>query len=700
MRPNLATDPARRDASAAAFVARLQRWWGAALPTGTVTLVLADVSAHAAAGRRGLGGRGRTRARRPLRLARRRRAAAVGVRVGPGWLRRRPRARGPIRRTGGRGHGRGGAPGRQLPGRRWQPRRPGSWSWPIRGQVVIDDATAEAIGDRLPPEVGLAELSETAATGHRAWVLVAPGLAIPPRAGACPYRGLMAFQPEDGDLFFGREEVVATTVGQLLAGGFMAVVGASGSGKSSLVRAGLIPAFRRAREGPVAVMTPGSDPDDGAATFGRTSSAVAPRRRPVRGGVHALSGRGGPRSLLRRADRPVRGRGHLRRGRAPRGLLRTLRRASAPGRGAGRASASARADADRRAAPGHRGSRRRGGATARGRPDRRDAGRRRRRARRAPAALPRPVRVVGPPGRPGPDPRGLPSTPAACGGRSPTRPRRSSSAAADRSRLLMRRMLLRLTELGETTEDTRRRVPLAELIPEGDGGAEATAVLEQLAGSRLLVVGDDSAEIAHEALIREWPRLRGWLAEDREALRTAPPADDGGSLLGRGGTRRRRSLSRARVWRRRSSWRARSGSSPASSASSWRRAGTHRTASCGALGAGPGVCASCSRSSRPRWWRRWSPARSRWSSAEARGARRSSRRPGGSPPSRGRSLRSIRTWRFSSRSRRAASTTRSTPAVRSSARSSTDRGSARGSRGSTRPSTPRRSARTAGSWPP
>src|SRR3990172_3127010 len=44
LRPNLATDPGRRDASAAAFVARLQRWWGAALPRGTVTLVLADVS--------------------------------------------------------------------------------------------------------------------------------------------------------------------------------------------------------------------------------------------------------------------------------------------------------------------------------------------------------------------------------------------------------------------------------------------------------------------------------------------------------------------------------------------------------------------------------------------------------------------------------------------------------------------------------
>ena len=45
LRPNLATDPARRDASATALVARLARWWGADLPTGTVTLLLADMSA-------------------------------------------------------------------------------------------------------------------------------------------------------------------------------------------------------------------------------------------------------------------------------------------------------------------------------------------------------------------------------------------------------------------------------------------------------------------------------------------------------------------------------------------------------------------------------------------------------------------------------------------------------------------------------
>ena len=87
-------------------------------------------------------------------------------------------------------------------------------------------------------------------------------------------------------------------------------------------------------------------------------------------------------------------------------------------------------------------------------------------------------------------------------------------ACSPEEQALMRRMFLRLTELGEGTEDTRRRVPLAELVP----GRRCSSVLT--AAARLLVVGDDSAEIAHEALIREWPRLRGWLAEDREELRT------------------------------------------------------------------------------------------------------------------------------------------------------------------------------------
>ena len=96
----------------------------------------------------------------------------------------------------------------------------------------------------LPPEIGLAELGRSAG-----WALVAPGLAIPPRAATCPYRGLIAFGAEDDDLFFGREEVVASILDRLLESGFMAVVGASGSGKSSLVRAGLVPAYRRSAKG-------------------------------------------------------------------------------------------------------------------------------------------------------------------------------------------------------------------------------------------------------------------------------------------------------------------------------------------------------------------------------------------------------------------------------------------------------------------
>src|SRR5262249_50679805 len=117
-----------------------------------------------------------------------------------------------------------------------------------RGQVLIDDPTAGAIDSRLPPEIGLAEVRD-APPGLDAWALVAPSLSIPQRAASCPYRGLMAFGTEDGDLYFGREEVVASVLDRLLEDGFMAVVGASGSGKSSLVRAGLVPAYRETFEG-------------------------------------------------------------------------------------------------------------------------------------------------------------------------------------------------------------------------------------------------------------------------------------------------------------------------------------------------------------------------------------------------------------------------------------------------------------------
>ena len=88
-----------------------------------------------------------------------------------------------------------------------------------------------------------------------------------------------------------------------------------------------------------------------------------------------------------------------------------------------------------------------------------------------------------------------------------------------------RRVLLRLTQPGEGTDDTRRRAEIAELSVTADDGPAVAHVVESLSGARLLTLTADEAtgapavEIAHEALIREWPELRGWIEEDREQLR-------------------------------------------------------------------------------------------------------------------------------------------------------------------------------------
>lgn len=84
---------------------------------------------------------------------------------------------------------------------------------------------------------------------------------------------------------------------------------------------------------------------------------------------------------------------------------------------------------------------------------------------------------------------------------------------------IVRGIFLRLTELGDATEDTRRRTAMAELVPAGEQGLATRAVLTRLADARLITTGEDTVEVAHEALIREWPRLREWLNQDREGLR-------------------------------------------------------------------------------------------------------------------------------------------------------------------------------------
>ncbi|MEC3981040.1 nSTAND1 domain-containing NTPase [Amycolatopsis sp. H20-H5] len=86
-----------------------------------------------------------------------------------------------------------------------------------------------------------------------------------------------------------------------------------------------------------------------------------------------------------------------------------------------------------------------------------------------------------------------------------------------RQQHLARSVLLRLIALRDDTEDTKRRLRRDEL---GVADPDLDAVLERLAIARLLVLDHGTVEISHEALIRTWPRLRGWLSTDREGLRS------------------------------------------------------------------------------------------------------------------------------------------------------------------------------------
>jgi hypothetical protein len=89
-------------------------------------------------------------------------------------------------------------------------------------------------------------------------------------------------------------------------------------------------------------------------------------------------------------------------------------------------------------------------------------------------------------------------------------------------RKLAQRIFLELVHLGEGTEDTGRRVLKEELLNLGVA-REVEDLLARLASGRLITTGAQGqrtfVEISHEALIREWPALREWLAHNREELR-------------------------------------------------------------------------------------------------------------------------------------------------------------------------------------
>src|SRR5215471_13613520 len=103
-------------------------------------------------------------------------------------------------------------------------------------------------------------------------------------ATVCPYRGLLYFREEDAPFFCGREAAIGGLVEAVGRESLIAVVGASGCGKSSVVRAGLVPALRRDedRVWDVVTFVPGARP------FHRLAAGLLPLLDPDTDGVNRL----------------------------------------------------------------------------------------------------------------------------------------------------------------------------------------------------------------------------------------------------------------------------------------------------------------------------------------------------------------------------------------------------------------------------
>ncbi|MFC0436998.1 helix-turn-helix domain-containing protein [Kutzneria buriramensis] len=81
-----------------------------------------------------------------------------------------------------------------------------------------------------------------------------------------------------------------------------------------------------------------------------------------------------------------------------------------------------------------------------------------------------------------------------------------------------RHLLLRLVRIGEDSEHSGRRIERDRLVGQSSNQAASAVAMEALVAARLLTLDRDFVEITHEALLRAWPRLRGWIDNDRAWL--------------------------------------------------------------------------------------------------------------------------------------------------------------------------------------
>lgn len=338
---------------------------------------------------------------------------------------------------------------------------------------------------------------------------LAPPAALAEPSDECPWPGLLAFDVADSDRYFGREDDLAACLRKLRDVSVLVVVGPSGSGKSSLVRAGVGAVLRR--EGrTVRIIVPSSvRPADAVAGAGagdvlivdQAEQAVRPdvredERLRFLDALVEHAERGWLVVSLR-ADRTGEVSAHEGFARlVERGLYllgpmdeRSMRRAiEEPARQAALLLESGLVDLVVRDVLDEPGGLPLMSHALRGTWERREG---------------RTLTVAG--YREGGGIRGAVSNTAEA---------LYGEAAPDLQRRL-RELMLRLVAAGDAGEPFPVPVPLAVVAAEP--GYEH--LVEQLVGARLLTSTAGDVQLAHESLARAWPRLRTWLDEDQDGLR-------------------------------------------------------------------------------------------------------------------------------------------------------------------------------------
>ena len=392
-------------------------------------------------------------------------------------------------------------------------------------------------------------------------VVAAPGVvATPSEPVRNPYKGLRAFAEDDAVDFHGRQALIEDLIQRIASHRLVTVVGPSGSGKSSVVRAGLIPALRAgiltdSRDWLVTDMFPGSYP------FEELEAALS--RVAVRTPVGMLAELSQPNGLLRVSKQILPGDDStllividqfeelfstVRSEETRRSFLENLISVAADERSRVRVVATIRADfLDRPLAYADFAEAIADGIVTVGPPTRDGLAQ----------AVSAPARIVGLDLEPGlvgriiSDVEGQPGTLPllqyaltemfshrdgstltiagyeATGGVAGALGRRAEElyeGLTPAGMLATREVFLRLVTVDELGTVTRRRARQAELVSLAVDRGGLESVLKAFAGFRLLTFDRDpvtrgpTVEVAHEALLTEWPRLHGWIEDARESL--------------------------------------------------------------------------------------------------------------------------------------------------------------------------------------